>query len=89
MLVQQAALAVDAGMADAVLVSSATPRAPAGRGSRPRRARPSWSNWGMYGNAANSALGARRHMALYGTTSEQLGWVAVNGRRNASLNPAR
>ena len=41
----------------------------------------------MYGNAANSALGARRHMALYGTTSEQLGWVAVNGRRNASLNP--
>jgi len=25
--------------------------------------------------------------ALYGTTSEQLGWVAVNGRRNASMNP--
>jgi acetyl-CoA acetyltransferase len=41
----------------------------------------------MFGNAANSALGAQRHMALYGTTSEQLGWVAVNARRNASLNP--
>jgi acetyl-CoA acetyltransferase len=29
----------------------------------------------------------RRHMHLYGTTREQLGWVPVNGRRNASLNP--
>jgi len=48
---------------------------------------PSWKNWGMFGNAANSAMGATRHMALYGTTSEQLGWVAVNGRRNASMNP--
>jgi hypothetical protein len=34
---------------------------------------------GMFGNAANSALGVQRHMALCGTTSEQLGWVAVNG----------
>ena len=47
----------------------------------------SWGNWGMFSNTANSAIGARRHMALYGTTSEQLGWVAVNGRRNAALNP--
>ncbi len=29
----------------------------------------------------------RRHMHLYGTTREQLGWIAVNGRRNAALNP--
>jgi acetyl-CoA acetyltransferase len=42
----------------------------------------------MFGNAANSALGARRHMALYGTTSEQLGWVAVTTRRHAMLNAA-
>ena len=42
----------------------------------------------MFGNAANSALTAQRHMALYGTTSEQLGWVAVTCRKHASLNPS-
>ena len=40
-------------------------------------------------SAANwLALNCRRHMELYGTTKEQLGWVALNGRRNAALNPA-
>ena len=29
----------------------------------------------------------RRHMHLYGTTKEQLGWLAVNSRRNAAFNP--
>ena len=39
-------------------------------------------------SAANwLALHARRHMHLYGTTKEQLGWLAVNSRRNAGLNP--
>ncbi|BBX39489.1 thiolase family protein [Mycobacterium simiae] len=39
-------------------------------------------------SAANwLALNCRRHMELYGTTKEQLGWVALNGRRNAALNP--
>jgi acetyl-CoA acetyltransferase len=33
------------------------------------------------------ALHLRRHMHLYGTTKEQLGWLAVNSRRNAALNP--
>jgi len=32
------------------------------------------------------AMHARRHMHLYGTTKEQLGWLAVNSRRNAGLN---
>jgi acetyl-CoA acetyltransferase len=32
-------------------------------------------------------LHARRHMHLYGTTREQLGWVAVNARRHAERNP--
>ena len=34
------------------------------------------------------AMHCRRHMYLYGTTKEQLGWLAVNSRRNAALNPA-
>jgi acetyl-CoA acetyltransferase len=39
-------------------------------------------------SAANwIALHARRHMALYGTTKEQLGWLAINSRKNAGLNP--
>jgi len=33
------------------------------------------------------AMHAKRHMHLYGTTKEQLGWLAVNSRQNASLNP--
>ncbi|MEZ0367419.1 thiolase family protein [Mycobacterium sp. pUA109] len=39
-------------------------------------------------SAANwLALTCRRHMQLYGTTKEQLGWLAINSRRNAALNP--
>jgi acetyl-CoA acetyltransferase len=39
-------------------------------------------------SAANwLALHCRRHMEIYGTTKEQLGWLAINSRRNAALNP--
>lgn len=39
-------------------------------------------------SAANwLALACRRHMQRYGTTKEQLGWLAINSRRNAALNP--
>lgn len=39
-------------------------------------------------SAANwVAMHCRRHMHLYGTTKEQLGWLAINSRRNAALNP--
>lgn len=41
----------------------------------------------MFSAAANSAVAASRHMALYGTTSEQLAEVAVACRRHASMNP--
>jgi acetyl-CoA acetyltransferase len=33
------------------------------------------------------ALHCRRHMHLYGTTREQLGWLAITSRRYAGLNP--
>lgn len=33
------------------------------------------------------AMFAQRHFHEYGTTKEQLGWVALNARRNAALNP--
>lgn len=39
-------------------------------------------------SAANwVAMHCRRHMHLYGTTKEQLGWLAVNSRGNAGHNP--
>src|SRR2546429_606607 len=39
-------------------------------------------------SAANwVAMHCRRHMELYGTTKEQLGWLAINSRSNAALNP--
>lgn len=39
-------------------------------------------------SAANwLAMHCRRHMELYGTTKEQLGWLAINSRANAALNP--
>ena len=39
-------------------------------------------------SAANwLAMHCRRHMHLYGTTKAQLGWQAINSRRNAGLNP--
>jgi acetyl-CoA acetyltransferase len=38
-------------------------------------------------SAANwLAMHARRHMHLYGTTKEQLGWLAINSRANAAFN---
>ncbi|WP_208102988.1 hypothetical protein, partial [Escherichia coli] len=33
------------------------------------------------------SMHCRRHMELYGTTKEQLGWLAVNTRHNAARNP--
>jgi acetyl-CoA acetyltransferase len=45
------------------------------------------SLYGLIGAAATHALHARRHMYLYGTTSEHLGAVAVTQRRYASVRP--
>ena len=40
-------------------------------------------------SAANwIAMNASNHFHRYGTTRETLGWIALNGRKNAALNPA-
>lgn len=87
-LVQMAALAIEAGLA--TIVACIFGDSAKTGGSRFNRASgwgDSWGIWGMYAAAANSAIAASRHMALYGTTSRQLGEVAVACRRHASLNP--
>jgi acetyl-CoA acetyltransferase len=43
--------------------------------------------FGVLGPAVIFALPMRRHMAMYGTTSEQLGTVAVAQRAHAARNP--
>jgi acetyl-CoA acetyltransferase len=43
--------------------------------------------YGNFGANPEYAMAARRHMALYGTTTEQLGTIAVGQRRWAQLSP--
>src|SRR3954451_17977387 len=96
---EHAASAVTNGMAECVAVVFAqTPRADrrrrSGGGGLPRGmamgANP-MAEWEMpYGLQApkgSYALAASRHMAQYGTTSEQLAKIAVHTREWASLNP--
>ena len=89
-LIQSATMAIEHGLADYVACifgDSARSGGVRFGGSMAGGNALSQGIWGMFGPHANSAMGARRHMALYGTTSEQLGHLAVNIRNNANLNP--
>ncbi|HEY7324676.1 MAG TPA: thiolase family protein [Streptosporangiaceae bacterium] len=95
-MVQVAALAVMSGTASVVACvfadSPLQPERGAGAVYGTRRAPAGW--WGLLGASgvigANPmyALAARRHMARYGTTTEQFGAIAVAQRSWAALNPA-
>jgi acetyl-CoA acetyltransferase/uncharacterized OB-fold protein len=43
--------------------------------------------YGASSAAHTLGMTAQRHMHKYGTTRETLGWIALNQRRNAGLNP--
>ncbi|MDE3096827.1 MAG: thiolase family protein [Chloroflexota bacterium] len=98
-MVQYAALAVIHRMADHVVcVFADAPLREPGRGGGAvyagmgRSPRPSgmgglYTVYGVFGVNAHYALAARRHMELYGTTSDQLGAIAVAERAWARLNP--
>ena len=87
-LVQMAAMAIESGQATTVAcVFGDCAKTGGSRFSRASGWGDSWGIWGFMGAAGNSAIAASRHMALYGTTSEQLGEVAVACRRHASMNP--
>ncbi len=88
-LVHQAAMAITHGLATHVACVFGDTAATGGfRFDRTSGWTDSWDIWGYISAAANSAITASRHMALYGTTSRQLAEVAVACRRHASLNPA-
>src|SRR5262249_44270506 len=92
-LIQLAAMAVTTGMATyvACCFGDAAKTGP----KRPNQAAGGYlgtetannAAWGVFGAATWSAITASRHMALYGTTSEQMGEVAVAARGHAALNP--
>ena len=94
--VMTAALAVAAGLCRHVVVFRSTWESTA---QAMMRARPPAAAAGVAGpmqwqvpfgalSAANwIAMYANRHFELYGTRREHLGWIALNARRNAALNP--
>lgn len=87
-LIQQAVLAIEAGMATHVACVYGDAAATGGGVfNRAQGWGDSSSIWGFMSAAANSAITAARHMAVYGTTSQQLGEIAVACRYHASLNP--
>jgi acetyl-CoA acetyltransferase len=94
-MVQYATMAVEAGMVDTVACVFADAPLQPGRttgAAYTRRAEPQgWPGLREASGFANPstlyALAARRHMVAFGTTSEQLGAVAVAQRAWAGLNP--
>jgi acetyl-CoA acetyltransferase len=87
-LVQQAVMAVECGLASHVAcVFGDAAATGGGKFDRAQGWGDSSAIWGYLSAAANSAITAARHMALYGTTSRQLAEIAVACRYHASLNP--
>lgn len=93
-----ASLAIGAGLATTVLCGYArnawsrtrqpgTRKATLRQAAAGERTREFRDPFGYFGEAATHALGARRHMDLYGTTREQFGAVAVAFREHATHNP--
>ena len=86
-MVGMAALAIEAGQCDVALVTFAdNPKT----GTRQAYER-AWGDdaaYGWFGTPAGYAMIAQRHMGEYGTTSEQLGAIAVACRKHGAANPA-
>lgn len=85
-MIAMAAMAIEAGQASVALVTLAdNPRT----GSRHAYARPIQGDetFGYFGVIGGYAMVARRHMEEFGTTSEQLGAIAVAARRHGAANP--
>jgi acetyl-CoA acetyltransferase len=97
--VEHAAAAIAAGLCDVVVgVYASTPRSnrrrpgggPGGPGGPPPGPNPAFAwevPFGLRLPIGAYALAASRHMAVYGTTPEQLAQIAVDTRRWAAMNP--
>jgi len=94
--VEHAAAAIASGLCEVVVgVYAATPRSDRKRGQARLRRPPGGDSPGAEWEAPYGlrlpmgpyAMAATRHMAVYGTTSEQLAQIAVSTRLWAGLNP--
>jgi acetyl-CoA acetyltransferase len=88
----EAALAVSAGLARHVLVYRTLTEATAHAAGQPRAVPansgdPWLVTYGIGSVVQFAAMWAQHHFHRYGTTREQLAWVALNDRRHAALNP--
>jgi acetyl-CoA acetyltransferase len=85
-MVGMAAMAIDAGQCDVALITFAdNPKT----GTRQAYER-AWGDdaaYGWFGTPAGYAMIAQRHMSEFGTTSEQLGAIAVACRKHGAANP--
>lgn len=91
-MVANAVAAIQSGLCSVVLCASGGGDQPLSREGKGRgHLSTGWEDFmNPFGAApapVSYALGARRHMHLYGTTSEQFGAVAVACRKHAQLNP--
>lgn len=83
-----AALALDAGLCDVVLIAyGSNQRSAAGKLVSSSRPSPWETPYKPLRPISSYALAAARHMHQYGTTKAQLGEVAVAARQWAQLNP--
>ena len=85
-LVQYAMMCIEAGLCSVAVCCYGDNPLSGPRGTY-GRARGTDAAYGLFGVAAAYAMIAQRHMVEFGTTSRQLGAVAVSTRRWASLNP--
>ena len=88
-MVQNAVMAIEAGMANTVLCVHARKRGTPdpSPGNPIRHGDEHWEEpWGHFSAVANHAFAAQRHMHDFGTTSEDLAHVAVATRKHACMN---
>jgi acetyl-CoA acetyltransferase len=84
-----AAMAIESGLASTILLTYGTTARSEKIGfSRPIGGSSYWAALSGFLHVAGPAsMAVRRHMHLYGTTEEQLGWISVAQREWAALNP--
>ena len=86
-MIGYAAMAIQAGQCEVAVVCLADNPATGSRQAYEK----AWGDdsvFGWFGTPAGYAMIARRHMGEFGTTSDQLGAIAVACRRHGAANPA-
>jgi len=92
-MVITAVMAVSTGLCRAVLCTWGQDKNRLIKHDIPTHGKTNWGSedfaypWGFIQAPLAFAMAARRHMYLYGTTSRQLGTIAVAMRKHASMNP--